>query len=62
MANDPVPTFAVIHGAGADEGRDILQRHRVAVAPDIRTAVEWAASAERLPAAGLPRDRSEGES
>jgi succinyl-CoA synthetase beta subunit len=62
MANDAVPTFAVIHGAGADEGRDILQRHRVAVAPDIRTAVEWAASAERLPAAGPPRDRSEGES
>ena len=61
IGDDPVPTFAVVHGAGGDEGRDILQRHRVAVAPDIRTAVEWAAAAERLPATEPPRGRSEGK-
>jgi succinyl-CoA synthetase beta subunit len=61
IADDPVPTFAVLHGACADEGRDILQRHGVTVAPDIRTAVEWAAMAERMPAAGIRRGRSDGE-
>lgn len=61
MALDPVPTFAVVHGAGTDEARDILQRHRVTVCPDIRTAAEWAAAAERLPAAEVARNRSEGE-
>ncbi|MCZ7662672.1 MAG: acetate--CoA ligase family protein [Thermoleophilia bacterium] len=45
--DDPVPTFAVVHGTGADEGRRILEEVGIKVAPDIRTAVEWAATAER---------------
>ncbi|MHB0979882.1 MAG: ATP-grasp domain-containing protein [Thermoleophilia bacterium] len=44
---DPVPTFAVVHGTGAEEGVSILQEAGIRVAPDIRTAVEWAATAER---------------
>lgn len=45
--DDPVPTFAVVHGTGADEGRRILHEVGITVAPDIRTAVEWATQAER---------------
>ncbi|MHB8868190.1 MAG: ATP-grasp domain-containing protein [Thermoleophilia bacterium] len=45
--DDPVPTFAVVHGTGADEGRRLLEEAGLQVAPDIRTAVEWAAAAER---------------
>jgi len=56
--NDPVPTFAVVHGTGADEGRDILERHGIKIAPDIRTAVEWAASAERGSGVGVHVDRA----
>lgn len=44
---DTVPTFAVVHGTGSAEGREILQAAGITVAPDIRTAVEWAATAER---------------
>jgi succinyl-CoA synthetase beta subunit len=51
IADDPVPTFAVLHGAGDDKGRDMLRRHGVTIAPDIRTAVEWAGAAERRPSA-----------
>lgn len=45
--DDPVPTFAVVHGTGADEGRRLLEEAGIRVAPDIKTAVEWAATAER---------------
>jgi succinyl-CoA synthetase beta subunit len=45
--DDPVPTFAVVHGTGSEEGREILKAAGITVAPDIRTAVEWAATAER---------------
>lgn len=45
--DDPVPTIAVVHGTGAEEGVTILQEAGIRVAPDIRTAVEWAATAER---------------
>lgn len=61
IADDPVPTFALLHGARADEAGDILRRHGVTVAPDIRKAVEWAATAERMPTAGKPRGRSDDE-
>jgi hypothetical protein len=36
-----------VHGTGAEEGVTILQEAGIRVAPDIRTAVEWAATAER---------------
>ncbi len=45
--DDPVPTFAVVHGTGAEEGRRLLEEAGLQVAPDIRTAVQWAATAER---------------
>jgi succinyl-CoA synthetase beta subunit len=45
--DDPVPTFAVVHGTGADEGRRILEEAGIRVAPDIRTGVELAATARR---------------
>ena len=44
---DGVPTFAVVHGTGSEEGRRILEEAGIHVAPDIRTAVELAATAER---------------
>ncbi|MHB9114875.1 MAG: ATP-grasp domain-containing protein [Thermoleophilia bacterium] len=45
--DDPVPTFAVVHGAGAEEGRRILEEANITVAPDIRSAVEWATRTQR---------------
>jgi succinyl-CoA synthetase beta subunit len=44
---DGVPTFAVVHGTGSEEGRRILEEAGIHVAADIRTAVELAAKAER---------------
>ncbi len=59
LADDPVPTFAVVHGTGADEGKQILEDKGISVAPDIRTAVEWAAAARRGNGAGV-RTSTEG--
>jgi succinyl-CoA synthetase beta subunit len=47
LPDDPVPTFAVVHGTGADEGKRILEDAGIIVAADIKTAVELAVNAQR---------------
>jgi succinyl-CoA synthetase beta subunit len=47
LPDDPVPTFAVVHGTGADEGKQILEQAGITVASDIKTAVALAVSAQR---------------
>lgn len=45
--DDPVPTFAVVHGTGAEDGRRILEEANITVAPDIQVALKWAIRAQR---------------
>ena len=47
LPDDPVATFAVVHGTGADEGTRMLEEAGITVAPDIKTAVELAVKAQR---------------
>ncbi len=47
LPDDPVPTIAVVHGIGAEEAQQMLAEAGIAVAPDVRTAIELAVAAER---------------